>query len=391
MNIAYFDILSGVSGNMILGALIDAGVSIDYLKTELLKLDIASYEIVVSKELKHKISGTLLTVKIDDSKQPNRNFISIEELISKSSLSDRIKNKSISIFKKIAEAEAKIHNIPENRVHFHEVGAVDAIVDIVGTVICMDYLKLDRIYSSPPVLGTGGWINSSHGKLPNPAPAVLELLKNIPCRNFDLKEELTTPTGASILALVVDEFCSPPEMFIQKVGYGAGSKNFDEIPNFLRIIIGEAKTELADTDYISVIETNIDNMNPEHYDWLIDEVLKKGALDIFLTPIIMKKSRAAVCITILTDPCVEKKITEFMLKYTPTFGVRISSMRREKLIRKMDKIETKYGLIGIKSGYLDGKVIKVSLEYEDIKKIAIELEISPQEIINEVNKLIKFI
>ncbi|MBI5208248.1 MAG: nickel pincer cofactor biosynthesis protein LarC [Candidatus Firestonebacteria bacterium] len=389
MKILYFDIIAGASGNMILGAFLDAGLNLDYLKEELSKLNLSYYNIEIKKEQKNHIFGTLLNVNVDYSRQPLRTYHEIEEIIKKSSLSEKIKNKSLSIFKRLAQVEAGIHNTQVSQIHFHEVGAVDSIIDIVGSVIGFEYFKSDKIYSSPLINGSSGYINSSHGKLPNPAPATLELLKNIPCKTIDIQDELTTPTGAAILCDIVDEFGVMPEMHIKHIGYGAGNKNFNDIPNLLRIVIGDTQYINMEIDFVSVIETNIDNMNPEHYDWLIEEAISKGALDVFLTPIIMKKSRSAVSLTIITPLNLEKKIAEFVLKNTTTFGVRISNLRRKKLFRKMDSIDTRYGKIRIKIGYMNNEIVKVSPEYEDVKKLASSNNVSPQEITNEVIKIVE--
>ncbi|MBI4651348.1 DUF111 family protein [Candidatus Desantisbacteria bacterium] len=220
MKIVYFDIISGVSGNMILGSLLDAGLPALYLKEELLKLKLEFYDIKIEKQSKNHITGTLFKVNVNLEKQPHRKFSEIETLLNESDLSSAIREKSLSIFEKLAQAESKVHGIPVNLVHFHEVGAIDSIIDITGSVIGLDYFKPDRIHSAKVVNGHGGLISSSHGKLPNPAPATLEVLKGIPCENINIKEELTTPTGASILAMLVDEFSAPPDINISSIGYG---------------------------------------------------------------------------------------------------------------------------------------------------------------------------
>ena len=329
MKILYYDCFSGISGDMNLGALIDAGVDKDYLTFELSKLNMNGYEINIKKDVKNGISGTKVDVVLKNNSvcaHHHRNLEYIENMISSSSLSSKVKEISEGIFKKIAQAEAKVHSKPINEVHFHEVGAVDSIVDIVGAAICFDYLNVDKVEASRVEVGSG-FVKCAHGILPVPAPATAEILKNVPIES-KVNFEATTPTGAAILSYLCSNFTSDKNFKVTKIGYGIGSKDNDDIPNVLRVFIGEPisyeKNSHKDcywnkdekTEYIldrrsmdksrskdelecireeaQVIECNIDDMNPEKYQYILDKLLQIGALDAYLTPIIMKKGRPAV-------------------------------------------------------------------------------------------------
>jgi uncharacterized protein (TIGR00299 family) protein len=297
MRIAYFDCFSGIAGDMILGALFDAGLKIDDLKKELRKLSLKGYEIKAFKTRKMGIKGTKFEVKVPKEKT-HRNLKDIFKIINKSSLDEKIKNDSKKIFKRLAEAEALVHGINIDKIHFHEVGGVDAIIDIVGTVIGLNILKVDKIYSSPLSLGKG-FVKFSHGKFPVPAPATLELCKNIPVRFPDIGGELVTPTGAAIITTLA-EFSPRLDFKVEKVGYGAGSMDLKEIPNLLRVIIGHKEPSL-EQDEIMVLETNIDNTSPEILGYLSERLLEKGALDVFFTPVFMKKGRPGTLLSVLCN------------------------------------------------------------------------------------------
>ncbi len=369
--IAYIDIISGISGDMLLGALIDAGYSIDKLRKELDKLGI-EYEIKAKKEKDGPISAT--SVYIHSEERKIRRLKDIIKIIDDSQLEEDIKEKSKEIFKKIAGAEAKIHGIDIEKVIFHEIGAVDTIIDVVGSLIALKELGIKKVYSSPVLLGRGK-IKSEHGILPVPAPATIELLKSKPVIFTTTPTEITTPTGAALLSLA--EF-SYPEMEIKKVGYGKGKKKLD-FPNILRIVIGKEMNE----GELYIIETNIDDMNPEFYPYIIDKLLKSGAMDVFILPVVMKKGRVGNLLKVLSSPKKLEEIKKILFEETTTFGIRYYRVRREILERKTVQIKTKYGNVRVKIGYYNGKIVSVSPEYEDCKKLAMEKGVAIKEIYEE--------
>ncbi|MEK6544994.1 MAG: nickel pincer cofactor biosynthesis protein LarC [Nitrospinota bacterium] len=383
MRIAYFDCFSGISGDMVLGAMLDAGVDIESVKRELMKLNLDGYEIRVSKVDRNGLAGTKVDVVVDKEKHiHSANYGDIKKIIEKSGLSERIKNNSIRIFKRIAEAEAKIHNTPIDNIHFHEVGAVDSIIDVVGAAVCIDLLAIDEIISSPVNTGSGT-VKTEHGLLPVPAPAAAEMLRGFPFYSSDIKFELATPTGVGIITTMAKEFNLMPLMKTTAIGYGAGSSNFLNLPNILRIVIGETYNPL-ERDSVIVIESNIDDMNPQFYDHIIDRLFEGGALDVFLTPVIMKKSRSAVKITILSLNDKLSRLIDILFKETTSFGLRTYSAERIKLEREIKIIETGYGNVKVKLGMREGEVVAIAPEYEDCKRIAIESGESIKEVYEKV-------
>jgi uncharacterized protein (TIGR00299 family) protein len=385
MIIAYFECFSGISGDMTLGALVDLGLDPDFLENELAKLKLEGYKISFDRTEKHGIAGTKAHVELTHHTDHNhhghhhsRNLSDIRQLIEDSDLSGDVKAKSTTVFVKLGEAEARAHGTTIDKVHFHEVGAIDSIVDIVGSVIGISALGIERIYSSPLSLGKG-FTKSAHGIIPVPAPATLELLKGIPVRRTEIQSELVTPTGAAIISTLADGPGPVPEMVIDRIGYGAGDRDLAEQPNLLRISLGTAKYSY-ERDTIKVIETNIDDMSPQVYDLLIDKLLGIGALDVFLTPIVMKKSRPAVKLTALVDSLHLQEVCDCILTETTTMGVRIYEADRKKLSREIIEVETEYGKVRVKLGKIADQVIKVLPEYEDCKHLAREKNVPVMEI-----------
>jgi len=383
MKILYFDCFSGVSGNMILGAMVDAGIDIKALKKELKKLDLHSYSLKVSKVKRKGIKGTKVDVIVDKKKHLHHtHYKDIKRLIERSKLPEKIKEDSLSIFKNIAEAEAKIHRTSVDNVHFHEVGAVDSIVDVVGTSICISLLNSDITLSSP--INTGkGMVKTEHGLLPVPAPATTEMLKGFPSYSSDIEFELATPTGVGIITAMAKASNTIPVMKTNVIGYGAGSKDFSDSPNLLRIMIGEGYSP-SEQDSITVIESNIDDMNPQFYDHIMNRIFDAGALDVFLTPIIMKKNRPAVKITLLSDNDNVNKLADILLKETTSFGLRMYKTERIKLEKEIKTVKTEYGSTKVKIGKKNGKIINIAPEYEDCKRIANERGISIREVYEKV-------
>ena len=383
MKILYFDCFSGVSGNMILGAMVDAGIDIKALKKELKKLDLHSYSLKVSKVKRKGIKGTKVDVIVDKKKHLHHtHYKDIKRLIERSKLSKKIKEDSLAIFKDIAEAEAKIHRTSVDNVHFHEVGAVDSIVDVVGASICISLLNSDITLSSP--INTGkGMVKTEHGLLPVPAPATTEMLKGFPSYSSDIEFELATPTGVGIITAMAKASNTIPVMKTNVIGYGAGSKDFSDSPNLLRIMIGEGYSP-SEQDSITVIESNIDDMNPQFYDHIMNRIFDAGALDVFLTPIIMKKNRPAVKITLLSDNDNVNKLADILLKETTSFGLRMYKTERIKLEKEIKTVKTEYGSTKVKIGKKNGKIINIAPEYEDCKRIANERGISIREVYEKV-------
>jgi len=383
MKILYFDCFSGVSGNMILGAMVDAGIDIKALKKELKKLDLHGYSLKVSKVKRKGIKGTKVDVIVDKKKHLHHtHYKDIKRLIERSKLSKKIKEDSLAIFKNIAEAEAKIHRTSVDNVHFHEVGAVDSIVDVVGTSICISLLNSDITLSSP--INTGkGMVKTEHGLLPVPAPATTEMLKGFPSYSSDIEFELATPTGVGIITAMAKASNTIPVMKTNVIGYGAGSKDFSDSPNLLRIMIGEGYSP-SEQDSITVIESNIDDMNPQFYDHIMNRIFDAGALDVFLTPIIMKKNRPAVKITLLSDNDNVNKLADILLKETTSFGLRMYKTERIKLEKEIKTVKTEYGSTKVKIGKKNGKIINIAPEYEDCKRIANERGISIREVYEKV-------
>ena len=368
MKVAYFDCHSGISGDMILGALVDAGVKIDTLRKELASLGLKGYELKSKRVKRGLFGGTKLDVVLSPKAHiHSRSFTDIEKLLKRSKLSKAVIEDATEIFLRIGKAEAKVHRTKIDKVHFHEVGAVDSIVDIVGGVIGMRELDVDRVSSSP--LNTGeGTVQCEHGVLPVPAPATLELLKGIPCYSSGIPYELTTPTGAAMIGFWAETFESLPLMKIKKSGYGAGNHVINEHANLLRIVLGEAEGKGRAS--ITLVEANIDDMNPEFYDLVMDSLFNAGALDVYLTSIMMKKNRPGVKVSVLAPSAMKKAISEILLKETTTFGVRFSEMDRVVLDRQHMEVNTPYGKVSVKVGSMDGKVVRVSPEYESCKKMA---------------------
>ncbi|MCX7919863.1 MAG: nickel pincer cofactor biosynthesis protein LarC [bacterium] len=362
MKIAYFDCFSGISGDMFLGALVNAGVSIESLSTELQKLNLTGYKLLAKSVTKHGITGTKVDVIIEQERQ-FKHIAEIQELINNSTLSNRIKQTSINVFQRLADAESKVHGVTTPQVHFHEVGALDAIIDVVGSIIGINLLGIQIIYASKLNLGNG-LVKTKHGTFPIPAPATVELVKGIPVYNLGIEYELVTPTGAAIITTIAEKFGTMPAMEINAIGYGAGDLEIPEIPNFLRVFIGK-KVEPQKEETITVIETNIDDLNPQFYGYLMDKLFAVGALDVYYTPIHMKKNRPGILLSVLTNAANVDKLSEIIFAETTTFGLRIYTAQRQTLDRESVPVQTKYGTINIKIGKHNGKIVSIAPEYQN--------------------------
>ena len=387
MRIAYFDCFSGISGNMVLGALINIGLELHTLNEALASLKTSGYEIEAKKVLRSSIAGTLVDVKTQ-AQGVERRLRDILAIIDASALPKEVKGSSEKVFTRLAEAEAKVHGVDVAEVHFHEVGGLDAIVDIVGSVIGLNLLGIEEVYSSPLHLGRG-FVDCAHGRLPVPAPATMELVRGVLTYGGDIEAELTTPTGAAIITTLAKDFGPSPLMEVQAIGYGAGHKILP-IPNLLRLSMGEA-TEASEQGYeedvATIMEANIDNMNPEFHEYVMEKFFERGALDVFLTPIQMKKGRPAVKLSVLVGESNLGQVIDVFFRETTTLGVRLYEARRKKLRRESIVVETRYGMVGIKVGKLGNSVMNISPEYEDCRKIASQHGIPLKEVYDEASRV----
>ncbi len=388
MKILYYDCFAGISGDMNLGALIDLGVDPDFLIAELQKLRIEGFHLEIQKDIRRGISGTKATVVIENPEnEKHRHLRHVEELINQSSLSAEVKSRSLKIFDLIAEAEAKVHNISKQAVHFHEVGALDSIADIVGAAICLDFLKVDKVMSSPIQLG-GGMVKCAHGLMPVPAPATALIVQGVPVRTGLVQHEATTPTGAAILVATVDEFIDQIIFRIKKTGYGIGQRDISEVPNVLRVYLSEENenTNPAQLEEARILECNIDDMNPEWYDHLFTLLFEAGASDVFLTPIIMKKSRPANMLSVLCPVTLIPEMKSIIFNNSTTIGIREYAVAKTVLERTAKVIETELGTVRVKCSYFNGREIRFKPEFEDLKNLATQHGLSLNEVERIINK-----
>ena len=389
--VLYFDPFNGISGDMILGALIDLGVPIDHLRSELGKLGLEEFDISSRQVERQGLFG--LDVKVSrrpvDSghshehghdhghhhgHSPARGFEQIRQLIEASDLDCWVKQTSVAIFRRLGEAEAKVHRSSLEKVHFHEVGALDSIVDIVGAAIGFHYLGVEEFYTAPLSLGHGT-VTFSHGTWPVPAPATVELIRDLPAYPGSVAAEMTTPTGAALLAVLVRPGHEVPALRWTQSGFGAGDREFDQVPNLLRIMLGEADSQptlQAEEDQVVLLEANIDDMDAELFGHFLDKALQEGALDVFYTPVTMKKSRPGVLLSLLCRPAERDRFTRLVLEETTTLGVRWNPLRRQVLSREVRTVQTRYGEVRVKLGRLGGKTVNLAPEFDDLRRLAEE-------------------
>lgn len=386
--ILYYDCFAGISGDMNLGALVDLGVDAAYLEEELGKLNIEGFHLKVEPDMRKGISGTKVSVVVENQEnEKHRHLSHIEDLINSSKLSDRIKKKSLEIFDRVAVAEAKVHNISKEKVHFHEVGALDSIADIVGAAICQEYLEVDEIHSSPVQLG-GGMVKCAHGLMPVPAPATAEIVEAMPVKLGLVDYEATTPTGAAILAATVDSFSESMDLTIAKTGYGIGQRD-GEIPNVLRVYLGESQNERVEDvmeEEAVMLECNLDDMNPELYTHVMDLLFQAGAAEVFMTPVVMKKSRPGHILSVLCNRDTVAYMKEILFKDTSSIGLRELSLKKSMLRREIAVVPTKYGDVEVKRSYWNGRVVNEKPEFEQCRKLALEHGVALEEISKEVTK-----
>lgn len=426
MKILYYDCFSGISGDMNLAAMVDLGVDKRYLIDELKKLRLPGYTIHFENDQRKGITGTRADVVLDHSSgdhhhphkgeevkghehphktqgfslsvnqlkpvsqnkththEPHRNFSDIRMIIENSSLGNEVKELSMEIFRKIAVAEAHVHGKSIDEIHFHEVGAVDSIVDIVGAAICFDFLKPDKVISSPVQLG-GGLVNCAHGTFPVPAPATMEILKGIPIKVGAVEVETTTPTGAAIIATLADEFTSRPDFVIETVAYGIGHRD-NAVPNVLRVCLANT-ADSFDHQPACIIECNIDDMNPEMYEYVMDKLFEAGADDVYFQTILMKKTRPAIKISVLSGLSLVSEMERILLSETSTLGVRKYEVQKTMLQREQKTIDTKWGTVRIKVGFLNDKAIKSKPEYGDCLAISRANHVPLSDVYHEVARI----
>jgi uncharacterized protein (TIGR00299 family) protein len=384
MRLFYFDCFAGASGDMIVGAMLDLGLDFEDLKAGISRLNLDGYRLAARKVTKSGLSATKFEVELESRSQPHRGFGDIRALIEKSDLSEAVKRNSINVFLRLAEAEAEAHGKPVDEIHFHEVGAVDSIIDIVGASIGFEALGIERFVCSPLRLGHGT-VHTEHGTLPIPAPGTAALLKGVPVYAGDMEGEFLTPTGAAI----VTTFCTfgpMPASVVHKSGYGAGSREYRDLPNVLRIMLGETDSTAAGSRMLAedggegqekleqgrviVIETNVDDMNPQAYGYVFERAFDLGALDAFVTPVQMKKNRPGSLITILVAPEKLDVLAKMLVEETTTLGIRYYEANRQMLSRTIETVETKYGVIRIKVARLGDRTLHFQPEYEDCAQAA---------------------
>ncbi len=381
MRIAYFDCPSGASGDMILGALIDAGVSLESLSAELAKLPLRGYRLTAREVKKGAFSATKVDVEVDAKGHHQRNLAEILGLVEESGLPHRVKAQARRIFTRLAEAEARVHGTNINEDHFHDVGAVDAIVDVTGAVAGLHLLGIEAVHVSALPLG-GGMVEGPHGKIPVPGPGTAELLKGFPVFDNGVKAELVTPTGAAILTTLAASSGLMPRMIVERVGYGAGSLELP-IPNLLRCFVGEATAEAEGAEVVVQLETTIDDMSPQLYEPLMDRLLEAGALDVFLTPVIMKRSRPGVVLTALAEPSRVGELSTILFEETTTIGVRWTNYQRARLEREILTLSTAYGPVSFKLSRLQGRLVTVTPEFSEVARIAREKGLPVREVLEQ--------
>lgn len=399
MKILYYDCFAGISGDMNLAAMIDLGVNADYLRKELSKLGLDDeFELKISKDARKGITGTLVDVVLknqhhhdhdhhhgEHSHAHHRNLADIESIINSSSLDDGIKETACGIFRRVAEAEAKVHGKSINEVHFHEVGATDSIVDIVGAAVCYHTLGVEAVWASPVELG-GGFIKCAHGLMPVPAPATEEILRGVPTTRGRVQAETATPTGAAVISHLADRFDAGPSMTVLKTAYGIGHRD-TEIPNVLRVSLAEADV-FASSDAV-LLQCNIDDMTAEVLGVVMDTLMDAGAMDVHFTPIVMKKSRPAVTLSLLCSVKDEEKYKNLIFLHTTTLGIKSFYIGKTFLNTEFSTLDTIYGSVTMKNAIMDGKVLRSKPELEDCRRIASENGIPITEVYRQINKTMK--
>ena len=388
MRIAYFDCIAGISGDMALGAFIDAGADADEIRSQIASVPIEPFELELEQVETHGLQATRVLVHAQAT-GVIRTYSSIRNMLDQASLGSDVRNTAQRIFRRLAEAEARVHRKEVDLVTFHEVGAVDSVVDIVGVAAALSLLGIERVFSSPVPTGLG-MVRTEHGLMPIPGPAVTELLRGAPLYSRGVTAELVTPTGAAILAAVAEGYGDLPRIRVEATGYGAGQQELD-FPNVLRILVGEEQERTLSAAPSApgevLLETNVDDLNPEIYEFVLDRLFAAGAQDAWLTPMVMKKSRPAVTVSVLCSTEREASIRHVLFRETGTLGVRVTPVTKHALERDMIKVETTHGPVAVKVGYLEGRRVSVSPEFEDCARVAREAGVPAREVYQEALRL----
>ncbi len=366
--LAYLDCFAGISGDMTLAALLDLGLAEDYLRDQLSTVDLKGYSLNIRRSKRQGIAGVRFDVEVD-SNHPHRSYREIRRTIEDSGLHDQPKRRALEIFEVIARAEAQVHGVDIDSVHFHEVGAVDSIIDVVGAAVGVHALGIDTIICSPLPM-TRGFVHTAHGTLPTPAPATLEILKGVPVTGSESSIELVTPTGAAIVQALADEFGQYPRFSPLKIGYGLGKSDPREFPNALRIVLGKETEDHVRLDSVGVIECQVDDLDPRVLGHLMDLLLVRGALDVSFTPVQMKKNRPGTLITTLVPPHLRSDVAHMLLTHTTTLGVRVSASERVVLARSSETAQTSLGDVRVKVVHMPDGRHERRAEFEDVRKIA---------------------
>ncbi|MFI5339109.1 MAG: nickel pincer cofactor biosynthesis protein LarC [Candidatus Methylomirabilales bacterium] len=368
MRIGYFDCFSGASGDMILGALVDAGLKVEELQAAISGLGVSGIHLSAERVKRGAFVGTRVHVRTDEQGHPQRHLPDVEAILDRADIPDPVRTDAKRIFRRLAEAEAAAHGVTPDRIHFHEVGALDAMADVVGAAWGIRHLGLERIHVSPMNLG-GGFIQAAHGKMPVPAPGTAALLVGVPAYGSEIQAELTTPTGAAILTTLAAAYGPMPSMAVRRVAYGAGGRDLREQPNLLRLMIGESPGDFG-RDQVTVLEATIDDMNPQFFEPLMDRLFEAGALDVFLSHVSMKKSRPGITLTVLADAAVADRCAALVLTHSSTFGVRAHTATRWKLPRDIVSVSTSHGSVRVKRGWSGDRITILAPEYEDCRRLA---------------------
>jgi hypothetical protein len=384
MKTLYFDCFAGASGDMILGATVAAGVDPNFLREQLSLLPVKGFSIDFETVNRSGLSATYARVETAP-EHKHRHLSDIKQIIEGSGLSGAVKQRAVQIFTRLAEAEARVHNEPVDHVHFHEVGALDAIVDVVGAAICFDALKVERFVCSPLHVGSG-MVKMAHGQFPIPPPAVTELLKGVPFYATEIKGELLTPTGAAIITTVCSDYGPIPAMKTEATAYGAGTREYSDFPNVLRVLLGETEASGAIDERLWMLETNLDDASPQIIGHVMDRVLELGALDCFFTPVQMKKNRPGVLLSVLCRRDEKEAVMKLLFTETTTLGVRSSEVTRRALQRSVVRVETQYGPIDVKVAHLDGRVVNEMPEFEQCRQAAARANV-PLKIVEDAARL----
>jgi pyridinium-3,5-bisthiocarboxylic acid mononucleotide nickel chelatase len=381
MRVAYFDCPSGASGDMILGALVDAGVSVEALQAELVKLALPGWRLSAREVRRGAFRATKVDVQLETVTHEHRHLADIVRILEASGLERAVVAGAVRVFRRLAEAEARVHGTSVDEVHFHEVGAVDAIVDVTGAVAGLRLLGAEAVHVSALPVG-GGFVEGTHGRMPVPAPGTAELLRNFPVVDTGVQAELVTPTGAAILTTVATAAGRMPAMTVERIGYGAGGRDLPGVPNVLRLLVGEASGR-AETETVAQVETTIDDMSPQLYEPLMERLFEAGAVDVFLTPVIMKRSRPG---TVLTALCPRERVGDLsrvLFEESSTIGLRWTEVSRARLEREMVTLPTAYGALPFKVSRLGGRVVTVTPEFAEVVRLAREKSLPVREVLDQ--------